>query len=203
VGYPRKLLNPGEAIVLDLHPHWRIFLAPVALLAVGLAALWAVAVRVQPDEPLLTYAAGLPAALALLWLLWRWILWKTTHFVLTSDRVVYRSGVISKQGQNIPLERINNVAFTQSVGERLLRVGDIVIESAGETGRQTFSDVHNPSRVENTIVAEMEKAQARDDTRLGRATLSVADELAKLDDLRRQGLITEEEFAAQRSRLLG
>jgi uncharacterized membrane protein YdbT with pleckstrin-like domain len=203
VGYPRKLLNTGEDIVLDLHPHWRIFLAPGALIVLALVGVGVLVAIVDPEEPLVVAAAGVPGVIGLVWLIWRYIVWRTTHFVLTTDRVIYRSGVVSKAGQNIPLERINNVAFSQTVLERLLRVGDLVIESAGETGRQVFADVLNPSRVENRIVAEMEHAKARDDTRAGRAGLSVADELAKLDDLRQRGVITEQEFTQQRTRLLG
>lgn len=203
MGYPRKLLNANEEIVLDLHPHWRIFLAPVGLLVVGLAALAAVAWIVEPDDPLLVYASGIPAAVALIWFGFRYAVWVTTHFVVTTDRVIYRSGVISKAGQNIPLERINNVAFSQSVIERMLRVGDLVIESAGESGRQVFSDVLNPSKVENRIYAEIERGQERDDTRAARAGISVADELTKLEELRRQGVISDAEFQAQRGRLLG
>ncbi|WP_370326187.1 PH domain-containing protein [Euzebya sp.] len=202
MGYPTKLLNDEEQIVLDMHPHWRIFLGPGLLLLVALAVLVVIAAVVQPDEQLLTILAAVPLAVGVVWFAWRYTVWRTTHFVVTTDRVIYRSGVVSKSGQNIPLERINNVAFSQTVLERLLRVGDLVIESAGETGRQTFDDVANPSRVENRIYAEMERAQARDATRAGRAGISVADELTKLEDLRRRGVIDEAEFAAQKARLL-
>jgi uncharacterized membrane protein YdbT with pleckstrin-like domain len=202
VGYPRKLLNADESIVLDLHPHWRIFLAPGALVVAAIVAA-AVLIGLQDrDDPFVVIPTAVVGGLALLWLLARYITWRTTHFVITSDRVIYRSGIVSKQGQNIPLERINNVAFSQTVLERLLRVGDLTIESAGETGRQVFEDVLNPSRVENRLYAEIEAAQARDATRAGRAGISVADELTKLEELRRTGVISEAEFAAQRARLL-
>ncbi|HUG83367.1 MAG TPA: PH domain-containing protein [Euzebya sp.] len=202
MGYPTKLLNANETIVLDLHPHWRIFLAPVALLVVALAGLAAVVGVIKPDEPILIMLASVPAAVGLVWFGFRLVLWRTTHFVVTTDRVIYRSGIISKAGQNIPLERINNVAFSQTVLERLLRVGDLVIESAGTTGRQVFDDVLNPSKVENRIYAEIENAKERDDTRAARAGISVADELSKLEQLRRQGVISEEQFEAQKARLL-
>ena len=202
MGYPRKLLNQGEEIVLDLHPHWRIFLAPGALVVLALAAVAIIAAVVDPQDPLVIWLAVIPAAIGLVWLGYRYTKWRTTHFVVTTDRVIYRSGVVSKAGQNIPLERINNVAFSQTVLERMLRVGDLVIESAGETGRQVFEDVLNPSRVENRIYAEIESAKERDDTRAARAGVSVADELGKLEDLRARGVISQEEFDTQRSRLL-
>lgn len=202
MGYPTRLLNEGERIVLDLHPHWRIFLAPLMVLVAGLAALVAVVVVIDPQDTVVIAIAAIPLAAALVWFGFRYTVWKTTHFVVTTDRVIYRSGVVSKAGQNIPLERINNVAFSQSPIERLLRVGDLVIESAGETGRQVFADVLNPSQVENRIYKEMEHAAERDDVRAARAGVSVADELAKLDQLRRRGVISDEEFTAQKARLL-
>lgn len=202
MGYPTKLLNDDETIVLDLHPHWRVFLAPVALLVVALTGLAVVVWEIQPDQSILTMLASVPAAIGLVWFGLRLVLWRTTHFVVTTDRVIYRSGVVSKAGQNIPLERINNVAFTQTILERVLRVGDLVIESAGTTGRQVFDDVLNPSKVENRIYAEIENAKERDDTRAARAGISVADELSKLEQLRRQGVISEEQFEAQKTRLL-
>jgi uncharacterized membrane protein YdbT with pleckstrin-like domain len=203
VAYPKKLLNDNESVVLDLNPHWRIFLGPFALLVIALALVSAVVFWLKPDNQALEIASAVPAILALAWFVWRWIVWRSTHFVLTTDRVIYRSGVVSKQGQNIPLERITNVAFSQTVVERMLRVGDLRIESAGETGNQAFSDVLNPSIVENRIYSEIEKAKERDDMRAARAGVSVADELTKFERLRAQGTISEEEFQAQKARLLG
>ena len=203
VAYPKKHLNDNESVVLDLNPHWRIFLGPFALLVIALALVSAVVFWLKPDNQALEIASAVPAILALAWFVWRWIVWRSTHFVLTTDRVIYRSGVVSKQGQNIPLERITNVAFSQTVVERMLRVGDLRIESAGETGNQAFSDVLNPSIVENRIYSEIEKAKERDDMRAARAGVSVADELTKFERLRAQGTISEEEFQAQKARLLG
>ena len=203
VAYPKKLLNDNESVVLDLNPHWRIFLGPFALLVIALALVVVVVVVVDQVDTVYEIASAVPLAFGLAWFVWRWIVWRSTHFVLTTDRVIYRSGVVSKHGQNIPLERITNVAFSQTVLERLLRVGDLRIESAGETGSQTFSDVLNPSIVENRIYSEIEKSKERDDMRAARAGVSVADELTKFERLRAQGTISEEEFQAQEARLLG
>lgn len=200
MAYPRKLLNDGEDIVLDLHPHWRIFLAPVGLVVLGTVA--AIVAAVLLNNPPATVATGVLLAGAVVWFAGRWVVWRTTHFVLTTRRVISRRGVFSKQGLNIPLERINNVASSQRPVERLLGVGDLIIESAGASGRQVFRDVRDPAAVENRISLEIEREQARDDTRAARAGISVADELAKLEDLRARGVLSAEEFEAQKARLL-
>lgn len=201
VAYPKKLLNDNETVVFDLHPHWRIFLAPFGILVLA-AALLIVVAAVLEVEQVWVIVSAIPAVLALIWFTWRWIVWRSTFFVLTTDRVIYRSGVVSKQGQNIPLERITNVAFSQTVLERMLRVGDLRIESAGESGRQVFSDVLDPSKVENRIYSQIEKSKESDEVRAARAGVSVADELTKFEDLRARGVISEEEFQAQKARLL-
>ena len=203
MAFPRKLLNEGEDVVLDLHPHWWFLLphsvALVAALVLGVLALvneWHGAVQAL---------AGVLILAALVWWGMRYMAWRTTNFVVTTDRLVYRSGVLSKSGIEIPLDRVNNVLFSQRLFERMLGSGDLVIESAGESGRQQFADVRKPSAVQNEIYRQIEANENRKFDRIGRGggSGSVADELAKLDRLRRDGVLSEAEFAAQKARLLG
>ena len=157
VPFPRRLLFDGEDIVLDLRPHWWFFAGPASLLVVSLAALIAVAAVDLGDWALLA-AAGVVIA-ALLWFAGRYTRWATTNFVLTSDRLIFRSGVIAKRGVEIPLERINTVFSHQIILERMLRAGDIVVESGGEQGRETFADIPRPSDVQNEIYQQIESNQ--------------------------------------------
>ena len=81
--------------------------------------------------------------------------------MITTDRLIYRHGVLSKHGIEIPLERVNTVFFSQSILERMVGSGDLVIESAGELGRQDFSNVRKPSAVQNEIHKQMEANENR------------------------------------------
>ena len=56
--------------------------------------------------------------------------WKTTRFAITDQRVAYQSGIIQRRGVSIPLNRVNNVNFTQSFIARALNNGIVTIESA-------------------------------------------------------------------------
>jgi len=203
VPFPRKLLNEGEDVVLDLHPHWW-FLAKqtLALLA---AMVLGVLVLLNVDQPIVRVLAGVLIVVALGWWAVRYLDWRTTNFVVTTDRLIYRHGVLAKHGIEIPLERVNNVLFSQRLFERALGAGDLIIESAGESGRQAFSDVRKPSAVQNEIYRQIEANENRKFDRIGRGGggSSVADELAKLDQLRRDGVLSEDEFQAQKARLLG
>jgi uncharacterized membrane protein YdbT with pleckstrin-like domain len=195
------LLNDGEEVVLDLRPHWWFFVGPLVAVVLTLVAVAAVAVLDLPDWLFL----GLLGLLLLnvLWLAFRLARWTTTNFVVTTDRLIYRSGVVSKQGKEIPLERLNDISFHQSVLERILGAGDLMIESGGERGQQMFSDIRRPAHVQNEIYRQIELSQGRDADRMaGRRELSIPEQIDKLDELRQRGVISQAEFEAKKSQLL-
>jgi uncharacterized membrane protein YdbT with pleckstrin-like domain len=137
----------------------------------------------------------------------RYAKWSNTNFVVTNDRVIHRVGVISKHGIEIPLERINTVFFNQSIFERLLGAGDLGIESAGERGAETFEDVRKPAIVQNEIYRQMESNSnrmygGRQQAATQEAGLSIPEQIEKLDELRKRGVISEQEFAAKKAELL-
>lgn len=201
MAFPPKLLNDREEVVLDLHPHWWFFIGPVLALVLTVAAVVAVSVLNLPDA-LWFVVLGL-LAINVLWLLVRLAKWTTTNFVVTTDRLIYRSGVLAKKGIEIPLERVNNIHFNQSIFERMLRSGDLMIESGGERGQQMFSDIGRPARVQNEIYRTMEAAQARDADRMaGRRELSIPEQIDKLDELRSRGVLSQAEFDAKKAQLL-
>jgi uncharacterized membrane protein YdbT with pleckstrin-like domain len=201
VPYPRKLLNEGEDVVLDLRPHWSTLAGPVT--SVVLMIILAVAVGSQTDNKVVSLLFGAALALTVAALVVRWLKWTNTNFVLTSDRLIYRSGVLSKHGREIPLERVNDIAFHQTIIERLLGTGDLMIESAGERGQETFADIPKPSKVQNVLYAEMERSKGRDADRMaGRHELSVPEQLEKLDELRQRGVISQAEFDTKKQQLL-
>ena len=204
--YPKKLLNDYETVALDLHPHWWSFAEPAfALLGsivVGIVSL----VAVDGDAgKALNWVALVLIVVSALWLLARYAKWATTNFVITSDRIIFRSGIIAKSGIEIPLERVNNVLFSQSIFERILGAGDLLIESGGEDGQQRFTDVRHPERVQNLIHSQMEHNEQRRYAGMGGGTapLDVASQLEKLEGLRDRGAISHDDFEAQKRKLLG
>ena len=157
--FPKKNLNANETIALDMHPHWWYFAEPAWSL-LGSIVL-GIVVLAKTDEG--TNARKVLGVLALIllvgtaiWLIIRYLKWLTTNFVITSNRLIFRQGVIAKSGIEIPLERVNNVNFNQSMFERMLGAGDLLIESGGEDGQQRFTDIRRPAQVQNLIHAQME-----------------------------------------------
>lgn len=207
MAFPKNLLTDHEQLVLDLRPHWfSIFMPSISL--IGAIILGIIVLELD--------VAGLftrvPAAVLILgvlaWFGWRYASWVHTNFVVTTDRVVWREGVIAKKGTEIPLERINTVFFNQSILERMIGAGDLGIESAGERGMETFENVRKPSLVQNEIYRQMEANNQRMYGGMRQAaapaqpTLSVPEQLEKLDELRRRGVISEDEFTAKKAQLL-
>lgn len=205
MSFPKNLLNDGEDVVLDLRPHWSRLVPPVFVTVLLIAA--AVAVTAFADVPPVAFALLAVLVVSVLWLLRVYVKWTTTNFVVTTERLIHREGVVSKKGIEIPLDRVQTIKFSQSVWERLLGAGDLLIESAGESGQNLFTDIRRPSTVQNVIYREIEAHENRraDRTWAGgsRAALSTAEQLEKLHRLLRDGAITQAEYDAQKARLLG
>ncbi len=139
MGYPTKLLNPGELVLLDLRPHWKYLAGPalfvVLFIGGGLTAL----VATVPRWAQLALAAVL--VLNLLWLLGRYLQWATTSLVVTSQRLISRRGILARTGREIVADRLSDISYHQSLLDRLVGAGDITIESPGRDSQEVFKDL--------------------------------------------------------------
>ncbi len=172
-------------------------LLPVILLGVAAIALAVAAVIFTDGTATSLTVAGIVA----LWVLLstrRVLDWLTTGYVITNERVVFRAGVLARRGVEIPLESITNVAFNQSVFERVIRSGDLLIESAGEQGQSRYTDIRDPEALQS-LIYQLREARTME---LRGSQRSVAAEIEAMVKLRDDGVITEEEFQNRKRRLL-
>jgi membrane protein YdbS with pleckstrin-like domain len=217
MAFPKRLLIPGEEIVVELRPHLAALTIPASILAaVTIAAIWAFSsfhvtfVRWS----LFAIWAGTLLFIFLPKLIW----WLTSDFVVTTNRVVHRQGFIAKKSMEIPLGKINDVRFEQGMIDRMVGAGTLIIQSASESGREEFEFVRHPEEVQKTIYEQTERSQrgggsdrpsfpAAPPTTPPAAppgsAPNVTTELERLADLRSRGVLTEEEFRAQKARILG
>jgi uncharacterized membrane protein YdbT with pleckstrin-like domain len=139
VGYPDNVLAGDEQVVLHNHPHWKRLFWPVVvlILASAAASFGAAVVNNTNWDP--TAKRVIFAVIGVIWLLivgwrsvWPFLTWLTTHFVITDRRVMYRQGVLSRSGIDIPLARINSVEFQHRLIDRILRTGTLLVESASQ-----------------------------------------------------------------------
>ena len=204
--FPKKNLNANETIALDMHPHWWYFAEPawslVGSIILGIIVLAKTDTGTTGRKVLGTISLILLVGTAI-WLVIRYMKWLTTNFVITSNRLIFRQGIIGKSGIEIPLERVNNVNFHQTVFERILGAGDLLIESGGEDGQQRFTDIRHPAQVQNLIHAQMEGHFQLRAGYVNAPAGDITEQLQRLEGLLQRGTLTQEEFDIQKTRLLG
>lgn len=164
MAYPTKLLAEDEQLVLDLHPHWKALIGPVLTLVLTLGVGGFIAAAIPDgDRQGLYRLAVLVVALILLaaYSVRPFLTWLTTHFVITDRRVLMRTGILARTGRDVPLSRINDITFSHTFVERLLGCGTLVVESAGERGQVTLSDVPKVERVQRQLYDLVERTDNR------------------------------------------
>jgi uncharacterized membrane protein YdbT with pleckstrin-like domain len=211
--FPRKLLIPGEEVVLELRPHPVALALPAVVLIVATAAGAWVAMSFDGVVVWIVWAAWLAAMLG--FVVPRFVAWFTSIFVVSTDRVISREGFIAKRSMEIPLEQVNDVRFEQGIFDRLVGAGTLLIQSASTTGTNRFEDIRHPEDVQRTIFHQGELNQHRGPHRMAPpadapsrpdeppASPSVTTELERLADLHARGVLNDEEFEAQKARILG
>src|SRR3954470_21043819 len=208
--YPDHLIQDGETVALDLRPHWCFFSRNI-LTGIPLAIILIVVLGSDTDW-VADYGGILLGLVAIAWAVWlglKYLQWRMTYFVVTSRRVIYRSGVVSKRGVEIPLERINNINFHQRLIDRVIGAGDLDIESAGKDGQSHFDFIRHPDGVQHEVYRQMEArnmpvAMVQQATAPAAAPgAAVPDQIEQLARLRDQGHITDAEYEAKKAELLG
>jgi uncharacterized membrane protein YdbT with pleckstrin-like domain len=168
VPYPDKLLAPDEEVVRHLHPHWLTVFWPVVafLLVVGGASFGAALV---PDGRQQGVVRLVIAAVALLLLAVSVVVpvlrWRTTHYVITTHRLLFRQGILARHGRDIGLSRITDVSYRQTLWERLISSGALTIESAGDGGPTVLRQIPDSDGVQqllNHMIEEDADRRARE-----------------------------------------
>lgn len=254
VPLPRKFLNEDEELLAELRPHW-IFLFGPLFTSIGVwAALIVIIVLWQNAPGWTNYPWLILALIPGIWLLGRVIRWRSYDIALTSTRVLVRQGIFRRETVQLRLQRITEVHLSQTLIERMLGVGRLIIDVQGEDDSLTLEYVRKPAIVQRVINSQIneivgggrrervpddmlpydQRRGPRDDDYdddedghehhdtppFGMRTagsapaagatadvprgvpFEVRDRLIELDDLRRRGIISEEEFAAKKSELL-
>jgi uncharacterized membrane protein YdbT with pleckstrin-like domain len=153
-------LHPGEEIVFEGHPSWRALLsfylggvaaAAVIAVIVALAASVAVGVVVGVVLVALVIVFGFVKRMA-------------TTYMVSSQRLYIRTGVLSKRVQQTRIDRVQNVNTDQRLRERILRVGTVDFDTAGTDDSEfRFVGISSPGDVVNAVDrAQREASEARD-----------------------------------------
>lgn len=216
--WPEDSLTEDETIVTKFRQHWKLLLIPFGWFVLAIIAI-ALAGWIMPSGAL-TWIPVVLVVGAAMWLIVRPVVdWFVTYYVLTTERLITRTGLIARSGIEIPLENITNVNFSQGIWERILAAGDVIIESAGTSGTSRFKNIPRPDEFQTLLY------KIRDDrtTALQRRayspppaqetaqtsappasapTVDPADQLAKLKDLHDKRIISDAEYEEKRQKLL-
>jgi uncharacterized membrane protein YdbT with pleckstrin-like domain len=153
VPYPDKLLADDEEVVAHLHPHALAVVWPVVrlLLVVGVASFGAALVPAGAVQgPVRLGIAAVALLLVVVSVVGPLLQWRTTQYVITTHRLLHRSGVLTRRGRDLALARITDVSFTQTLWERVIRAGTLSISSAGD-GATVLRRVPGCERVQQLL----------------------------------------------------
>lgn len=211
-------LKKDELIILETKPHWISLLLPfvVSLIAVVVAA----------------YFQGYTYALPLVccaFLCYKIVELNAHVWLITNLRVIDESGILSRNTKECPLDKVTNVSCQQTLLGRILRFGDVEIQTASD-GALQYTDIVQPREFADSILQmqeEYKSGQLRQQAqKLAQAMQQHSDqplhtttqhqsnaiavspkmagylELEKLFELHQKGIISEEEYAEQKRKIL-
>jgi uncharacterized membrane protein YdbT with pleckstrin-like domain len=154
VPYPDKVLADDEEVVRHLHPHWLTVFWPTVwlLVIVGAASFGTAAIPAGRQQGIYRLAILGVALLLILFLVVRpFLVWRCTHYVITTHRVLFRAGVLARRGRGIGLSRITDVSYRQTLWERVVSSGTVTIESAGEGGATVLQRIPDSDGVQQLL----------------------------------------------------
>lgn len=155
MGLPQHLLGENESVVLHMRTHGKALVGPaLALILVATASGLALALLPEASQPWGPWLVmGLTLAAIGWWVVWPFLAWMTTTYTLTDRRIITRSGIITKTGHDLPLTRINNVAYERGLVDRMLGCGTLVLTTAAEKP-VTLTDIPDVERV-HVVMTEL------------------------------------------------
>jgi membrane protein YdbS with pleckstrin-like domain len=200
--FPGRLLHDGEEVVIDVRPHWWYLAGPAVVLVAVIAGGVVAAIESVPSWA--DWVAIGALVLAVAWLIGRYTRWASTSLVVTTSRLIRRTGVLSRRVREIPLAALTDISCNQSLVERVIGAGDVLLESAGREGQEVFPDLPRPTRIQQAIATQVDRArrEAASGGPPGPADWSIPAQIEQLDGLRRRGIITDAEFEAKKTQLL-
>jgi uncharacterized membrane protein YdbT with pleckstrin-like domain len=195
MSFTKEQLLPGENLVILARQHPLVLFRPILLNIFVLVVL--AVVSYSQGAWLLVFFV-----FPLLYLLWEYMAWHKREYILTDRRVVRQEGVFSISSLDAPLDKINNVFHTQSLMGRMLKYGEVGLETASEQGTTTFEFLSHPLDFKNAIVHQREMYSSGAGTSGRGSQRSIPQLIEELASLRDQNIITESEFQEKKRALL-
>ena len=154
----RKLLNDGEHVILSTRTHVKALMLPavVLMLVAGLAGYLSSQAHRAAHERIWQWVIWVVAALLIGWFVVApFLRWLLTTYTFTSRRLITRTGVFTRRGHDIPLNRISDISYEKSLIDRMFGCGTLVVSDASELGRVELRDIPRVERAQLTVSDEL------------------------------------------------
>lgn len=147
--------------MLEMHEHWKHLIGTMLVCLAALVGL-VVLLAFAPEDGFLAWLDTVGwiafAGVVLVFGVWPAVAWWNRTYTLTNERLATRTGVLRRSGRDIPLTRINDVAFEQGIVDRLVGAGTLKVSAASEEGTVILDDIphiHQVSLRMNELVREV------------------------------------------------
>lgn len=148
---PLRPLYAGEEVLVDIRPHWVYLVGPLVTTVAVVALAVTLDIGIHNQGVAWHWVEGIAAAIPLTWLVLRFLRWRACSLVVTSFRIVERSGVVSRDQREIRLSSVEQVEVGQSLVRRLLGTGELRFTLRGEEGAVVIGDVRKPVVLQRII----------------------------------------------------
>lgn len=206
MGYVETLLGENERIVVKTRQHWVVlassFLANLAFaIVIVIVALVPTVTQIVPLGPLPLILLVL-LIFPVMGFLHNYLDWYNEEYLVTNRRVIQAEGVVNKHVIDSSLEKVNDVVLNQSVLGRLMDYGDVEILTASEIGVNKLHTIQSPVRFKTEMLNQKEALGTDEHFGHAAGTHDVPALISELDELRKQGVLTEAEFQEKKAQLL-
>ena len=157
-------LVEGERSVLIMHPHWKVLLRPALIVVLLVVAATVLISFIPPSSAASTIRLAIAAIAVIAVVIFSGgplLHWRTTTYELTTRRLRMREGILSRDGRDVPLDRINDVSFSHGLLDRMLGCGKLTVESAGEHGQLVLTEIPQVEMVQSTLYQLIEEDERR------------------------------------------
>ncbi len=208
--YLQSLLGEREKILLATRHHWfilasSIFLEIVLILIIFTATIVASILLTTSMPPAVPIAAVIGFILLLFPIATGtrdFLNWSNHQFIITNRRVMQISGIFNKNVIDSSLEKVNDIKMSQSALGRIFGYGDIEILTASELGVNLFKKIDNPVGFKTVLINAKAHLEQGTPVEAVERKPDVPVMIAKLAELRAQGVLSEEEFQQKKTELL-
>lgn len=157
MGLAHRLLHEDEELLAELRPHPVVVVPPILVTLAAVAAAVEVALRFPRAPADVAWVLLAMVLVPALWATARIVRWRSVRVVMTTSRLLYRRGVLSRDVAQLRLQRVAEVQCTQTLFGRLVGCGSIVLDIVGGDGPLVVEDVPRPRALQRLVTAQLDR----------------------------------------------